>query len=297
MLHTIYNELKQRITVSRLKDISIHIINGYKQKDFGYLSRIAKSIGIEVSGVSLNRLFSQLIQLFHPDKHQAIINEIEAHYLNNSMEGLTRLRSIYLVDYASIIIETKLYPSRDESYSFSREDFGYAEFNVRDDEFKDIAGREEFHGGEAGVQEYNFMQAVNDLFFGNLDKALSLSDLSNLDGELDLSDFEIDDLSGIEHCENLTGLNLSNNRIVRIGRLAALRRLEYLYISDNEIEDIGALQDLERLVELDISFNSVSDVSVLLELDNSRYVNLINNPIGDMRPIEKLLKKGVIVIL
>ncbi len=296
MSHSVYEELKKNLTVSRLKDISINIINGYKQKDLGYLSRLAQSIGIKVSDISLNRLFSQLIQLFHPDKHLAIMREIETHYQNNHMEELTRLRSIYLVDFASIVIETNPYPSRDESYSFSPEDFGYGEFNVRDDEFKDIAGREEFHGGEAGVQEYNFTQAVNDLFFGNLDKALSLSDLSNLDGELDLSDFEIDDLSGIEHCENLTGLNLSNNGIARIGRLSGLAKLEVLYISGNEIEDIGALQDLERLVELDISFNSVSDVSVLLELDNLRYVNLINNPISDMRPIEKLLKKGVIVI-
>jgi len=294
--NSVYEELNKKITVSRLKDISIAIINGYKKKDRGYLSRIAESIGIKASGVSLNKLFSQLIQVFHPDKHQAILNEIEIHYQHNSIEQLTRLRNIYLVDYALISRETISYPSHDESYSFSQEDFGYGEFNVREEEFETLDGMEEFSGRDIGIRGYGFMQAVNDLFFGNLDKALSLSDLSNLDGELDLSDFEIDDLSGIEHCVNLTGINLSNNRIARIGRLSGLRRLEYLYISDNEIEDIGALGDLTRLVELDISFNSVSDVSVLLEMANLRYVNLINNPISDIRPIEKLLKKGVIVI-
>lgn len=296
MLHTIYNELKQRITVSRLKDVSIHLIARYKERDLGYLSRIAQSIGVKASDAGLNKLFSKLMQIFHPDKHQAIINEIEAHYLNNSIEELTRLRNIYLVDYASIVMETNPYPSRDESYSFSREDFGYGEFNVRDDEFEDLAEREEFPGGEGGVHEYNFTRAVNDLFFGNLDRCLSLSDLNNLYGELDLSDFEINDLSGIEHCANLTGLNLSTNRIAGIGRLSGLRRLEFLYISDNEIEDIGALRDLIRLVELDISFNSISDISVLLELNNLKYVNLINNPVSDKTTIHKLLKKGIIVI-
>lgn len=296
MHRTIYNELKKNVTVSKLKDISINIITGYKNKDLDYLSQLAELIGIEASGLSLNSLFSSLIQIFHPDKHVRIIKEIETHYRNNSVEELTRLKNIYLVDYAGINRGIIQYEPGDESRSFSQDDFGYGEFNVRDEGFENPAEQEEFPVRDTDINEYSFMEAVNHLFVGNLDYALTASDLNHLDVELDLSDFDIEDLAGVEHCINLTVLNLSNNNISRIGRLSKLVKLEVLYISDNTIEDIGALRDLTRLVELDISFNSISDISVLLELNNLKYVNLINNPVSDKTTIHKLLKKGIIVI-
>ncbi len=296
MHRNIYDELKQNVTVSKLKDISINIINGYKNRDLDYLSQLAELIGIEASGLSLNRLFSSLIQIFHPDKHITIIKEIETHYQNNSIEELTRLKNIYLVDYAGINRGMIQYDSGDEGYSFSQDDFGYGEFNVRDEEFENPAEQEEFPARDADIHEYSFMEAVNHLFVGNLDYALTASDLNNLDVELDLSDFDIEDLAGVEHCINLTILNLSNNNINRIGRLSKLIKLEVLYISDNDIEDISALGGLTGLVELDISFNAISDISILLGLDNLKYVNLINNPIGDKSMIDRLLKKGVMVI-
>ncbi len=296
MQSNIYDELKKNVTASKLKDISISIINGYKNKDLDYLSQLAELIGIEASSLGLNRLFSRLIQVFHPDKHATIIREIETYYKNNRIEELTRLKNIYLVDYAGIDRVIIQYEPDDESRSFSQDDFGYGEFNVRDEEFEDLPGREEFPGGDADIHEYSFMEAVNHLFVGNLDYALTASDLNHLDVELDLSDFDIEDLAGVEHCINLTVLNLSNNNINRIGRLSKLSKLEVLYISDNEIENISALGGLTGLVELDISFNSISDISVLLGLDNLKYVNLINNPIGDKSTINRLLKKGIIVI-
>jgi len=51
----------------------------------------------------------------------------------------------------------------------------------------------------------------------------------------------IADITGLEHCANLKGIILWNNRVSDISPLAALTRLEKLYIGKNRIADISPL--------------------------------------------------------
>ena len=141
-----------------------------------------------------------------------------------------------------------------------------------------------------------FVEAVNGLLFGNLDFKVDGNDLAGLEGELDLSDFEIADLDGVEYCVNITVLNLSGNNLRRIGPLALLRRLASLFLADNAIENIDCLCELSSLRELDISFNRIEDISVLETLEGLVYVNILGNPLADTRTVERLMKRGVIVI-
>ena len=147
-----------------------------------------------------------------------------------------------------------------------------------------------------GEEEHGFMEAVHRLFAGGLEVIITASDLVNLEGALDLSDYDIGDLEGVQHCLYINELNLSNNRIEKIGHLAPLVELCYLFLSNNLIESIAPLEDLVHLKELDLSFNNISDISVLEKLGELEYVNLLGNPIRDYSIVDRLMKKGIIVI-
>jgi Leucine-rich repeat (LRR) protein len=300
----LYNEVKEYITTSRLKEVSIEIINRFKKKDHAYLLKLAELAGIDAGTKNINRLFGQLIQLYHPDKLKLIQNEIESFYNKSRYDDLLRFKNIYFIDLKSIYttvnpgyIDNTEFDSGEQGYG--DDDFGYAEYEFDnnfdqepDDEiFTDIPSEK-----AEPFEEHGFIEAVNRHFFGNLDLTLSISDLIDLEGELDLSDFEIDDLSGIEHCVNINVLNLSANNIIKIQRLSDLLKLKSLYLSQNNIEDVSCLSSLTGLKELDISFNNIEDISVLLELPDLTYINVINNPLSNKSVIDTLIKRGVIVI-
>jgi len=71
----------------------------------------------------------------------------------------------------------------------------------------------------------------------------------------------ITDLSGLEHCTNLTDLSLTESQISDISPLTRLTKLEYLNLSSNQISDITPLSHLTRLERLDLSNNQIRDIT------------------------------------
>ncbi len=295
-IQTLYGELKEKVNPARLKEISIDIIGKFRNKDIDYFVHFAKLIGIDSFNENLNRIFAKIIQIYHPDKFAVIKKEIEAGFKNNNYDDLLRLKNLYLIDLTVLNVAAGYEYITEEDHIYNEDDFGYAGYVFEgEDIFTDV----DFDDSEEEAlyrHEYGFAEAVNHLFFGNLDHTLSGSDLKNIDGELDLSDYEINDLAGIEHCINIVILNLSGNNIIKIFQLSALSRLNSLYLADNMIEDISCLNTLAELHELDLSNNQIEDISVLLELPKLKYVNILHNPVKNKSIIKALLKKGVIVI-
>jgi Leucine-rich repeat (LRR) protein len=295
-IDNIYNELKNKVNTARLKEISVEIISRYKRKNTRGLLFYAQLLGIDASNIDINRLFARIIQIYHPDKIIKIQNEFETHYKNNNIAELVRLKNIYI--FKEITRNDILPPDEesDETYSYSDADFGYDEKFRYDDDF---IHEEEFAEQEDvsfSYGEYGFIEAINRLVFGNLDLTVSADDLQGLNGELDLSDYEICDLEGIEYCISINGLNLSGNNIRNINRLSYITQLESLFLSGNIIQNIDGLSGLFNLKELDISFNEVEDISVLLNLENLSFVNMMGNPIKDEGTIKALTDRGVLVI-
>lgn len=295
----LYDELKKRVTASKLKEMSIEVISRYKKKDHGYLTGLAERVGISSAETGISRVFSQLIQLYHPDRLKKILSEIELYRKGGKVEELARLKGIYLIDLKRV--ESRAFISEaDEEYIYDADEAPYDEYGEYDDDVEDISRDHEYDDDisdeSADGEEYGFIEAVNDLYLGNLEYELTLSDLQNLEGELDLSGYDLEDLTGAEYCVSISSLNLSGNRIYRIHQLAALERLETLYLSENRIDDITFLEGLKELRELDLSFNDIEDISVLLELPNLQYLNVIGNPVNDETVIEELRDNGVIVI-
>ena len=70
----------------------------------------------------------------------------------------------------------------------------------------------------------------------------------------------ITEVKGVEHCINLTELDLSGNSISDILRIASLTKLTHLNLRANPISDISPLASLTNLTELDLSLTEISDI-------------------------------------
>ncbi len=288
-IEQVYSDIKQKLTMEHLKRITADIINAYKNRNFRYLRRFIPILKIQRE-IKNNKLFSLLITKFHPDKFVSIMNQTAALYRGDDSEGLGEFYNGYFFSIDSVDAGSGYTAVLKEEYVFNKDDFGYREKSpLEEDNF-----------GESGLdfteEEYGFLEAVNRYYFGGLDCTLTESDLRKLDGELDLSDYEIHDLKGIEHCTYVNELNLSGNHIEKIGKLSSLINLTSIYLSNNMIEDIEVLRELKKLKTLDISFNNITNIDVLEELDKLEYVNLIGNPVSDYFVVNKLTARGVIVV-
>ena len=291
----LYKELKNGITTDRLKTISATVIECYRKKDRGSLKWYACICDIDHGSMSINQLFARVIQVYHPDKYSSIHHEIDAQYHKGNTDALTRIKYLYLFKDT----ERKEYAEHidiDEFYAYDESEFAYSEKEMYEDLYQYAEEAEESPEDGFTTGEYGFIEAIQSAMFGNLDILISRFDLSHIEGQIDLSDYDIVDLKGLEKCVNISSLNISGNRIEKIIQLASLGRLEYLYMAFNQVSNIYPLSGLEFLRELDISFNDIEDISVLLELPSLEYVNLIGNPVKTRDVIDVLAEKGVIVI-
>ena len=98
----------------------------------------------------------------------------------------------------------------------------------------------------------------------------------------------IQDISPLAGLDKLTQLSLDRNEISDISPLARLNSLEILKLWDNLISDISSLAGLTNLTLLNLDNNSISDISPLAGLTNLTSLNLDNNSISDLSPLANL---------
>jgi Leucine-rich repeat (LRR) protein len=287
----LYRYLKTHLTSNKLKELSLKIIDAYKTRNHVKLQIYADSIFRDKSRANGqgNRLFLRLIKFFHPDRLNYLLNDIEVSFENNDMQKL-----IFYKDLISAESEVnRIYSQRfdidfSEVYQYDEGDYELFMPGI----YEGPPG-----GGSHEVEEhFDFFTAVKSAVSGNLEFSLDPSDLASLEGELDLSDYNIQDLDGLQYCRNITRLNLSNNCISNIYQIQHLEYLEELFISGNEIAHIEYLKEISSLEILDASYNKIENISPLLQMENLRFVNIKNNPIGNRADIQKLEEKQAIVI-
>lgn len=298
-IESLYEELRREVTQDRLKELSSGIILHYRNKNPGALLTYPPAKAKEAADKKGPALFALLMQCYHPDKFAHVRKSIEEAFAAKDIDVLLKLRETYLFEIGALAQPPSNYESGadSEAYGFAEDDFGYREGRFRDEVYDDADDEdEEDREGGAFNDEGSFVDALARAFFGGLDVSLTKSDLANLEGELELGDFDIRDLNGVEYCENIKVLDLSSNRIERIGRLGELYFLEKLFISSNRIEDISALRNLDNLVEIDLSFNLIESIDALVGLKKLRYVNVMGNPIADCNAIGEMSARGVLVV-
>lgn len=113
---------------------------------------------------------------------------------------------------------------------------------------------------------------------------------SDLEGLTSFSARErnITDPTGLEHCTNLTSLDLGYNQISNISPLAGLTNLLYLNLDGNQIGDISSLAGLMNLQGLLLVGNQVSDISSLASLTKLNGLQLAGNHIGNISVLAQL---------
>ena len=117
--------------------------------------------------------------------------------------------------------------------------------------------------------------------------AIHASDLVGL-ASLMASDKEIQDLSGLQYCTNLTDLDLWHNQVSDISPLGNLTSLTRLDLGDNEISDISPVGNLTDLEYLFLYSNQIGDITSVANLTNLTSLSLQHNQVNDISPLAKL---------
>lgn len=124
--------------------------------------------------------------------------------------------------------------------------------------------------------------------------AIKRSDLAMLTGGLDLSGLGIAKLEGLQYCENVTAINLTDNKVTDIpSSLSKLKKLTYLNLEDNNFAKIpDVVYSLTALTHFSIKNNAVTKVGDKIgQLVNLTTLDLSRNKIDSVSAsISKLTK-------
>jgi hypothetical protein len=273
------------------KEISLKIISAYKSKNFGMLRRMAARLlgSPAIENAKGNKLFFTLIKYFHPDRFISIMKDIDLSFANNDIAKLQFYKNLFTSG-----IDSKDSGKRDFAFE-TEEEYGYDIVDMEEDMF-DFFGNEANDALSETDEDFDFYSAVKSALYGNLDFQVEQEDLEFLAGELNLADYNLEDLDGLEYCVRITSLDLSNNRISNLYEIESLEDLRELYLADNFINDIDYLKGLANLEILDLSGNDIEDVSALLGLEHLQFVDLRNNPISNFDAVDALKARSVVVI-
>jgi internalin A len=98
----------------------------------------------------------------------------------------------------------------------------------------------------------------------------------------------ISDLTGLEHCTDLTRLELRGIHITDLTPLAGLTSLTYLDLQASQIADLAPLAGLTSLTYLDLQASQIADLAPLAGLTSLTYLDLRYSQIADLAPLAGL---------
>ena len=179
-----------------------------------------------------------------------------------------------------------------------RSDVPHDELVTRSDFYKyanNTTFRYQPGNGSVNIPDPNLRAAIEKALGKTSGATITRADMETLTelsasnkGVQDLSNEDVQDLTGIEFATNLTELYLDYNEVSDVSALASLTNLEVLVLTGNEVSDVSALGGLTNLTELSLQWNQVSDVSPLASLTNLTKLSLLGNQVSDIFPLVSL---------
>ena len=113
--------------------------------------------------------------------------------------------------------------------------------------------------------------------------------VDDLEGELDLSNTALDDLSTLaSQVSTIRSLNLKNTQVSDLSPLSDLTQLIHLNLTNTPVSDVSPLSGLTNLKFLSLSGTSVWDVSPLDKLTNLQELHLSRTRVTNVSPLAKL---------
>ena len=153
----------------------------------------------------------------------------------------------------------------------------------------DIHMFQELAAAEVEIPDPNLEHAIREKLVLPDEISLTQADMLQL-GNLDASNRQIKDLTGLEYAIHLTVLYLSQNEISNLTPLAGLSRLENLSLWGNPISDLSPLANLTELNYLHLGLCQISDISPLANLTNLTSLYLHGNQISDIKTLTGLTR-------
>jgi hypothetical protein len=289
-INELHQKLQDAYSVKNLNNISLVLIELYKNQQYSILQKIAEIISdfITIEITEEGKGFSKFMMLYHPDRVDYHLNEMQKLVDLNDFDQLLEYSHILKLERIEEIAKSL------DSY----EDIDYSpvyEWDIHADDFRIVHDRvsEKKIRTNKKRKGYNFYDAVKIRAYGHTKVEYPSYYLEDTD-EIELSGSDINDLDGAQFCIHAVTIDLSDNQITDIEPLLDLTLLEELNLSDNRIGLIDGLENLTNLKNLQLSYNCISDISPLFELERLEYVNLEGNKVS-MEQINQLIGMGVTV--
>jgi hypothetical protein len=131
-LEEIYLFLKEKLTVENLQEISLRIIDAYKNRNTALLQSYAEQIHLEADGFGEkgNRQFLTLIKHFHPDRLGYFQLDIERSYRASRHDRLVFYRDLLTANRGVERQFAKRFEySPEEEHQFDAQDISYEHEN------------------------------------------------------------------------------------------------------------------------------------------------------------------------
>ncbi|HSI66289.1 MAG TPA: CotH kinase family protein [Planococcus sp. (in: firmicutes)] len=104
--------------------------------------------------------------------------------------------------------------------------------------------------------------------------------------ELDLSNYQLTDISGIEKFHSLESLDVSHNLLTSAEEISTLNNLRIVNLSFNQISELDFSST--GLKELDIEGNKVADLSFLEDMSQLEKLTIRDNKIEELNPLKSV---------
>ena len=292
----IYEKLIRSYSEKNLTEITTQLISLYQEKHYDALREVMAAVSefTAVREEKIQKCFSYLLKLYHPDRTKYYIQFINENFNAGKLDQLHGLEHIFFVE--GIDFTGIRSASIDEDIDYNPEevwDDSDPGFNYFDEDH--MFGSDDTEGLMEEDQQYDdFLSAVKRKIYGNMEIDLPVYLLEDLD-EIEMAEYEIYSLDGIRFCKYAVIMDLSGNHINDLSEISECRQLKELYLSHNQISIIDAIANLGDLTQLDLAYNQVYDITPLYGLKQLEYVNLLGNPVSN-KQIEILKKKGIFVV-
>ena len=291
-IRILYENLKDAYTPENLGQISGRIIGLFRDHRYDALRYMQKVVNgyTPCEEEKINKVFSRLIMLYHPDRISQMVARMESAYGRGDFEELYAMSHILHIQHlepeqmavSTVITEEDLA----EEFGWDEGMDGYSYFTGEG------SAEEEYE--EEEFQTYSFLTALKRRVYGNLNVEFPMYLLEDLE-EIDMADYDIESLDGIEACRYARVVDLSNNNLTDLTDLQELHQIERLYLANNHVGMIDPLSNLTVLQVLDLSYNDVDDLSPLFELSHLGYLNISGNRIPSWQ-IDQIRSMGVTVV-
>ena len=293
-INDLHLELSKAYSIDNLNKISLTLLNLQKNRQYSVLQKIAEIISdfVIIRITDDGKGFSKFMMLYHPDRAQFHLREINRLTLQNNFDGLMEYSHILRLERIEEIAAS-LDSLEDIDYAPVYDwDFETEGFSIVDDsdssEFVRVKTKT-----STKLIGYNFYDAIKLREFGDTESEFPSYYLENID-EFELSSSDINDLDGVQFCIHAKSIDLSDNRIADLSPLSTLVNLEELNLSDNEISFIDDLAYLTGLKSVNLANNLIEDIEPLFELEHLGYADLTGNKIDQVQ-INKLRCSGITV--